>query len=561
MRTARRRIVAIAVFVALTGLTAAVPATAGTAASKGAAPAGGPLTSARLADITGGTPKAGGVLTLVLGDAIPSMSIHEEATIANVWSMMPCYNNLVLFDPLKPQETLETIIGELAERWEWQEGGKALVFHLRTGVKWHDGQAFSSKDVKYTFDTVREAPEATVRLRVNPRKLWYDNVAAIEAPAPDTVVFRLKRPQPSLLLMLASGFSPVYPAHVPVAQLRTKCVGTGPFRWKEHKPGETLDLERNTDYFIKGRPYVDLLHYIIIRDRATRFAALEAGRVDVSYPLDGSKTIAEQVTKAVPRMVLQVGSQNLNNNVLINFKRPPFNDPRVRRAISLAMDRKAYVKAVHQGGALLGGAMAPKPFGVWGLPEKELASLPGYGDPAKEKAEAKKLLAEAGFGPGKPLKVTVSTRASASYVDFASFMVDQLKQVGIDATLEQVEMGVWHPKVTRRDYELGANQTGIGPDDPDANFYENFKCGSPRNYSDYCNPEVDRLIDEQSATLDHAKRLKLVHELDMRLQHEGARPVMGWSTFYLLHWPSVKNLVAHQSIYNMGRMQEVWLDK
>jgi peptide/nickel transport system substrate-binding protein len=562
MRTARGRRVAIAVLVALTSLSAAaIPAPAGAAATKGAAAAGGALTPARLADVTGGTPKAGGVLTLVLGDAIPSMSIHEEATIATVWAMMPCYNNLILFDPLKPQESLETIVGELAERWEWQDGGKALIFHLRHGVKWHDGQAFTSKDVKYTFDTVREAPEVAAKLRVNPRKLWFDNVTAIDAPSPETVIFHLKRPQPSLLLMLASGYAPVYPAHVPVAQLRTKCVGTGPFRLKEHKPGETLDLERNPDYFVKGRPHLEGLHYIIVKDRATRFAALQAGRVEVSYPLDGSRAIVEQVKQVAPRMVLQVNSQNLNNNVLINFKRPPFNDSRVRRAISLAMDRKAYVQAVQQGGGLLGGAMAPKPFGVWGLPEKELASLPGYGDASKEKAEAKKLLAEAGFGPGKPLKVTVSTRASAAYVDFASFMVDQLRQVGIDATLEQVEMGVWHPKVTRRDYELGANQTGIGPDDPDANFYENFKCGSPRNYSDYCNPEVDRLIDEQSATLDHAKRLKLVQELDMRLQHEGARPVMGWSTFYLLHWPYVKNLVAHQSIYNMGRMQEVWLDK
>jgi peptide/nickel transport system substrate-binding protein len=548
MRTVRRRAVAVLGTLAFLAAVATAPA-AGAAARKDPAPA------------STAPPKSGGTLTLVLGDSVPSMSIHEEATIATVWAAMPCYNNLVLFDPLKSQETLDTIVGELAERWEWQDGGKALVFHLRHGVKWHDGQPFSSKDVKHTFDTVREAPEVTAKFRVNPRKLWYDNVAALDAPAPDTVVFRLKRPQPSLLLMLASGYSPVYPAHVPVAQLRTKCLGTGPFRVKEHKPGETLDLERNPDYFVKGRPHVDLLHYIIIRDRATRFAALEAGRVDVSYPLDGNKTIAEQVTKAVPRMVLQVNSQNLNNNVLVNFKRPPFNDPRVRRAISLAMDRRAYVKAVHQGGALLGGAMAPRPFGVWGLPEKDLTSLPGYGDPAKEKAEAKKLLAEAGFGPGKPLKVTVSTRASASYVDFASFMVDQLKQVGIEATLEQVEMGVWHPKVTRRDYELGANQTGIGPDDPDANLYENFKCGSPRNYSDYCNPEVDRLIDEQSATLDHAKRVRLVHELDTRLQLEGARPIMGWSTFYLLHWPYVKNLVAHQSIYNMGRMQEVWLDK
>jgi len=474
---------------------------------------------------------------------------------------MPCYNNLVLFDPLKPKESLDTIIGELAEKWEWQDGGRSLVFHLHKGVKWHDGEPFSSKDVKHTFDTVREAPEITGKLRVNPRKLWYENVAAIEAPEPATVIFRLKRPQPSLLLMLASGYSPVYPAHVPAAQLRTKCVGTGPFRWKEHKPGETLELERNPDYFVKGRPYLDRLRYVIIKDRATKFAALQTGQLDVSFPLDANKTIAEQMKKAVPQMVVQENSQNVNDNILINYKKPPFTDPRVRRAISLAIDRHAFIKAVHQGGAILGGVMAPKPFGVWGLMEKDLGALPGYGDPVKEKAEARKLLAEAGFGPGKSLKVTMVTRATAVYVDFASFVVDQLKQVGIEATLEQVEVGVWHPKVTRRDYELGANLTGIGPDDPDANLFENFLCGSPRNYSDYCNHEVDRLIQEQSATLDPAKRARLVHDLDMRLQLEGARPIMGWRTFYFLHWPYVKNLLAHQSMYNFGRLQEVWRDR
>jgi peptide/nickel transport system substrate-binding protein len=519
------------------------------------------LVAAAAAPAASPTPKAGGILNLMQREPPPSMSIHEEATISTVWPMMPCYNNLVLFDPLKPQENLDTVLPELAERWEWRDGGTTLAFSLRKGVKWHDGQPFSAKDIKHTFDTVREAPGIAVKLRVNPRKLWYENVAVVEAPDPATVIFRLKRPQLSLLLMLASGYSPVYPAHVPLPQLRTRCIGTGPFRWKDHKPGELIELERNPDYFVVGRPFLDGLRYIPIKDRATKFAALQASRLDVSFPGDANKAVAEQVKQAIPQMVLQVSGENVNDNLLINHKRPPFNDARVRRAISLALDRRGFVKAVLQGSALPGGAMGPKPYGVWGLSERELASLPGYGDPAREKAEARQLLAAAGFGPGKPLKVTVSTRAIPIYVDFASFVVDQLKQVGVEATLEQVETGVWHPKMTRREFEMAANLTGIGPDDPDASFFENFKCGSPRNYSDYCNPEVDRLIEEQSATLDPAKRLRLVHDLDARLQLEVARAIMGWRLLYLLHWPQVKNLVAHQSLYNFGRMQEVWLDR
>src|SRR2546425_8037911 len=157
------------------------------------------------------TPKAGGVLNATLLEAPPSFSIHDETTISAVWPMMPCYNNLVLFDPLKKQEDLSTIIGELAERWSWQDGGKSLVFFLRKDVKWHDGQPFTSKDVKHTFDMVREAKDAPAKLRINPRKDWFVNIDNIEAPDPHTVIFHLKRPQPSLLLMLASGYSPVYP--------------------------------------------------------------------------------------------------------------------------------------------------------------------------------------------------------------------------------------------------------------------------------------------------------------------------------------------------------------
>jgi peptide/nickel transport system substrate-binding protein len=150
-----------------------------------------------------------------------------------MWPAMPCLSNLVLFDPLKAAHSADTVIGELAERWSWQENYRKLVFFLRKDVKWHDGKPFSSKDVKSTFDMLREAPEAPAKLRLNPRKEWYANVEAVEALDPLTVVFRLKRPQPSLLLMVASGFTPIYAAHVPAASYRTGCVGTGPFKLKE----------------------------------------------------------------------------------------------------------------------------------------------------------------------------------------------------------------------------------------------------------------------------------------------------------------------------------------
>ena len=505
-------------------------------------------------------PKSGGVLNAMHREDPPSLSIHEEATVSTNWAMMPCYSNLVLFNPLRGQESPATIQGELAEKWAWRDEGKSLVFSLRKDVRWHDGQPFTSKDVKYTFDLVRGAP-GTSGLRLDPRKVWYAQIQTIDTPDPYTAVFRLKRPQPSLLMLFASGYSPVYPAHIPAAELRTRCVGTGPFKLKEYRLGELIEFVRNPDYFIKGRPYLDGIRFIIIKERGTRIAALQTGRLDVMMPDEGGKTAAEQLKRAAPSIVIFETSTNVNDNLLTNFKRPPFTDARVRRAISLAIDRRAYVQAVRQGGAVVGASMLPRPWGVWGLAPEELAGLPGSGDPAKQKAEARQLLAEAGFGSGHPLRPVVSTRALAQYIDMATFVIDQLKQVGVEGTLEQVESAVWFAKLTRGEYELGANRTGIGSDEPDANFYENFVCGSPRNYSQYCNPDVDRMINEQSQMLAQVKRRRLVAEIQKRLELEGARPILGWSNEYYAMWPYVKNLVPHQSEYNYGRLQEVWLDR
>jgi peptide/nickel transport system substrate-binding protein len=508
-----------------------------------------------------GAPKPGGVLTFAPLSAAPSLSPHEESTIAVVQQASPCFNNLVYFDPAKKQESADTVVPELAEKWSWQDNYRNLVFFLRRDVRWHDGRPFTAQDVKYTFDMVRGAPDARGKLRVNPRKLWYENVEGIEAPEPHTVVFRLKRPQPSLLQMLASGYSPVYPAHVPVAEFKNRCVGTGPFRLKENKPGEYVEYVRNPDYFVKGRPYLDGIKFVVIRDRSTQIAALQSGQLDVAGS-GWNRTNAEAAKAGKPELVVVEADSNVNDNVLVNFKRAPFTDVRVRRAINLALDRKAYLVGPRQGAATFGGAMLPRPAGVWGLPKEEVAKLPGMGDPAKQKAEARRLLAEAGFGPGNPLKLTVSTRALAIYVDTASWMVDQLEQVGIQAKLEQIETGVWHPKMTRLEYQVALNLTGVGIDDPDANFFENYRCGSQRNFSGYCAEEIDRLMVEQSQTLDRAKRLRLVHEIDRKLQADGARPILGWGKQYAVHWPHVKNWAVHEnSIYNVSRRQDVWLDR
>ncbi len=510
----------------------------------------------------GQAPRAGGLLQLRQREDSPQgFAIHESSTISTVWPAMPCFNNLVLFDPLRKTESAETIVGELAEKWAWQDSYRALVFSLRKDVRWHDGKPFSSKDVKATFDMLREAPEAPARLRINPRNDWYANVEAVEAADAHTVVFRLKRPQPSLLLMLASGYSPVYAAHVPAASYRTTCVGTGPFKLKEWRKGEFVEYVRNPDYFVKGRPYLDGLRYVVIAERGTATAALQTGRIDVAFPGETTRAMAEQLRKAVPQMVITPASTNFADNVVMNVKRPPFDNVKLRLAVSHAIDRRAGIEAIYQGGAVVGTSLLPRPYGVWGLPDADLAPLPGYGKPAEEKARARKLLAEAGYGPQTPLRVEMLTRAIPAYVDLASFVIGELRQVGIEATLKPIESAQWAPMMTRGEYQIAANRTGTGVDDPDATFYENFGCGSPRNYSQFCSEEVSKLFDQQSQELDPGRRLALVHAIQKKLEDEVARPTLSWRVDAFAFWPHVRNLVPHQSMYNSGRMQEVWLDR
>jgi peptide/nickel transport system substrate-binding protein len=504
--------------------------------------------------------QAGGVLNAMLReDLAQGFSIHETSTISTVWPASSCFNNLVMFDPFRQVESPDAVVPELAEKWSWQDNYRNLVLFLRKGVKWHDGQPFTAKDVKYTFDMVREAKDASAKLRINPRKDWYANVDSIEVADTHTVVFHLKRPQPALLMMLASGYSPVYPAHVPVAEFRNRCVGTGPFKLKEWKRGEYIEMVKNPDYWVKGRPYLDGIKYVVIAERGTRFAALQAGRLDISFPGEGTKPIADQLKGSGAKLTFYEVGSNVNDNLIMNIKKPPFDKLKVRQAASLAIDRRAYAKAVHQGGAVIGPSMQPKPFGYWGLLPKDLLSLPGYGNAGEEKA--KKLLAEFGYTPDKPLKTEMATRAIALYLDFAAFVINELKQVGIDATLKQVETAQWHPMATRGDYQMGANLTGLGVDDPDGNFYENYACGSPRNYTHYCDEQVMKMFDAQSAELDPKKRMAMVAEIQKRLENDAARPVMGWRIDYFPMWSYVKNLVPHHNIYNYGRLQDVWLDK
>jgi peptide/nickel transport system substrate-binding protein len=231
--------------------------------------------------------------------------------------------------------------------------------------------------------------------------------------------------------------------------------------------------------------------------------------------------------------------------------------------VALSLDRKAFIDILTQGKEDIGATMLPPPEGLWGMPPEMLAALPGYDpDIAKNRAEARKIMAKLGYGPNDRLAVTLSSRNIPAYRDPAVILIDQLKEIYIDAVLEPVETVNWFPKIYRKDYTIAINGTESGVDDPDQQFYENFVCGAVRNYTGYCNPQVDKLIDQQSAEADPTKRKKLVWEIEWRLAEEGARPIIFYPRGGTCIQPHVKGLTTMvNSIYNGYRMEDVWLDR
>ena len=321
-----------------------------------------------------GAQKSGGILKIQHMDTPPSASIHEEATVSVAVPFMSLYNNLVMFDQNVAKNSFESIVPDLATGWSWSSDGNKLAFKLRPGVKWHDGKPFTAKDVECTFELLLGAD----KLRRNPRQSWYTNVEKVTADGELDVTFHLKAPQPSLLALLASGYTPIYPCHVPAADMRRKPIGTGPFKFVEFKMNESIKLARNTDYWKPGRPYLDGIEFTIIPDRSTRMLSFAAGKFDMTFPTDVTVPLLKNLKKDAPQAQCTMRATGVSTNLIVNRDLPPFDNPKIRRAMALTLDRKAFVDILSEGESTIGGAMLAPPDGVWGLPAENLKTIIGY---------------------------------------------------------------------------------------------------------------------------------------------------------------------------------------
>ena len=503
--------------------------------------------------------KQGGILHAGHFDSPASMSLLEESTLAVNRPMMGVFNNLVMFDQQVAQNSPQSIVPDLATEWNWNEEGTELTMPLRRGVKWHDGRPFTANDVKCTWDLL--TGRGNDKLRINPRKSWYDNLDAVTTLGDFAVAFRLKRPQPSFLTLLASGWSPVYPCHVPARDMRQHPIGTGPFKFIEFRPNQSITLAGNPDYWKQRRPYLDGMEWTIVKDTSTRLLSFIAGQADVYFGVTFPQL--QDVKRQVPDAVCDNFLVNGSRNLIVNRSAAPFDNPDFRRAMSLTLDRQAFIDILGQGQGAMGGPMEPPPEGLWGMPTEMLKALPGYGpDVAQRRAEARQIMEKLGYGPNKRLAVSVAARNVPAWRDPALILIDQLKEIYIDGELEAVDTTQWYPRLMRKDFRVGLNVTESEVDDPDAQFYENYKCGGLRNYTGYCNKSVDELIERQSQETNADKRRQLVWQIERKLIEEDARPDILYVRGITCRRPYVKGLISMvNSIYNGSRFEDLWLDQ
>ena len=502
------------------------------------------------------TPRRGGVLMAVIGADAPSLDAHQESTFATLQLVAPLYSTLLQIDPYNYPK----VIGDVATEWKVSPDGLTYTFKLRPGIKFHDGSPLTADDVKATYDKIVFPPEGTRSVR----KLHYTAVSAIEAPDPSTVVFKLKHPSASLLDNLASPWNVIYPKALldkDPNHFMKNVMGSGPFKFKGYTRGSTFEGVRNPDYFVKDRPYLDGYKFFISTETSVRAAAIRSGRAYIEFrdlPLSEvdaiKKHLGDKVVVQETPMVGQFGIA-MQNTV------KPFTDIRVRKALTLGFDRYTGGKVLYPLTGLrdVGGLM--RPGTDWALPPAELEKLPGFRrDADKSRAEARKLLVEAGYPNG--FKAVLKNRnVKLPYQDLAVYVIHEWRKIGVEVENRPLETATWF--ADGRDtgnFELIVQPTVLFNDDPDQ-FLAAYITGSPGNWSRFSDPVLDDLFARQARTLDPAERKKLVLEFQKRVLDQAYYMPGLWWTRRVVHLAKVKNYVAPPSHYTNQKLQDVWLSE
>jgi peptide/nickel transport system substrate-binding protein len=499
-------------------------------------------------------PRYGGHLNVALAGDPPSLDMHQESTFLVQIPMAPAYNNLIEFDP----HEYPNIVGDLAKSWTVSDDHLTYTFKLHEGVKFHDGSELTSADVKASFDRIVFPQEGVVA----PRRSFYIAVKSIEAPDRYTVVFHLHYPSPSFLSMLANPFNWILAKKYLDQDLqyyKSHEMGTGPFKLKNYVRGSYIEMERNPDYWKKGLPYMDGITYFIINDTSARAKALRSGRVDVEFrglPPSDVEAITQQmgdkVVVAYPKAIFNWG-------VGVNVDRKPFDDERVRKALTLAIDRYDMAKTLAPltGLETVGGLLHPDT--PWALSGEGLQAMPGYGkDHETNLREAKRLLAEAGYPDGFNTVLT-NRNIKLPYVDLGVYLISSWKKIGVEAEHKLEESATWSQSRLTRDFELLLDPYGstmVG--DPDE-LMVRFVTGQTGNWGRFSEPVADALFEQQKTEMNAQKRIQLVKEMQKRVLEKAWWIPALWWTRAEVRSARIRNYEPLPAHHQHRRLEDVWL--
>ena len=505
-------------------------------------------------------PRYGGILNWFDYGDPARLDVHAESPLVVQQATSGVYSGLLHRDPDDPTK----IAPDLAERYTVSADGKTYTFHLRKGVKWHDGQPFTSADVKATFDRVLNPDFKSPKCGATLKPL----VAGTEIVDPHTFQVRLKAPAPEPFLgAVASAWCRIAARHVlekfgdlnkPEAQ-----IGTGPFKFKKYERGSVIEWEKNKDYFIPGLPYLDGVKQFILTGGPTQLAAAKAGRIHLwdTWPPMG-KAPSEEL-KAARGSEIDVYRWPINTIwiVFLNTTKPPFDNPDMRRAVHLALNRQELITKALDGAGVPCAMLDPKLVGEAALPLAELERMPGCRTGAgkeQDLAEAEKLVKK--HHPNG-IDIEMAFRQVGNYSDRSQLVAAQLRRIGIRGTLKSHESAAGFAAFGKGDFTLLTSQDrAMDSTDPGDPFSLIWTTQGGSNYGKWSDPKLDELADRALKETDRAKRAKMYQDLQ-RMFMSGAPSAVpvGWVEGWFFTDKKVRGYKHASTAYDNITFMKVWL--
>ncbi len=500
-------------------------------------------------------PRYGGELVFAVPSEPPSYDGHREETFGLIHPIAPFYSLLMRVDPNDPNK----IVGDLAESWTVSRDGLTYTFKIRKGVKFHDGSLLTARDVKASYDKIIFPPEGVA----STRKGQYAAVEVVDAPDPYTVRFHLKWPSASFTLSLASPWNFIYKADILAKDIHwyeKNVMGSGPFVFVEHVRGSHLVGKKNPDYWDKGKPSLDGFRAIFIPDTAPRVAAIRAERALIEFRGFSPKARDDLVKALGPKITVQESPWDCILLVAINHEKKPFDDKRVRRALTLALDRGEGSKALSKTTIVKEVAGVQVPGTPFATPPEELAKLTGYWkDINAARAEARRLLKEAG---AEGLSFTFKNRGIREpYEPLGIWLIDQWSKVGLNVRQEVVEPAAYFKVLRGGEHEVAMDfQCGYIVD-PDLDLYKFISVDkNPSNYGRYTDRALDDLYQKQSRAADPEERKRYIRQFEKRLLDEEAHYLMTLQWHRIIpHNAKVRGWKISPSHYLNQQLDTVWL--